>query len=299
MDWSGLPSLSSLRAFESAARHRNFTAAGRELNVSHAAVIQQVRRLEVFLHTPLLHREGAGLSLTREGASLAARLSEGFGVVRDAVSSLMVDEAARPLHLSMTPSFAVSWLMPRLASFRAGYPDIELMLNPSVEVVDVKGGAFDLAIRFGKGDWPGLEVELLVPSAFVVVAARHLVDRTPVAAHEDLMQLPWLHELGNDELTRWLAARGVRVENKHNVTHLPGYLLRSAILDCQGVGCMARVFVEDDIRAGRLVVLFEDDASAPTGYHLVYQPGVMRPALKAFVTWIRRTAGEETGRGQG
>lgn len=293
MDWSALPSLSCLKAFESAARHRSYTAAGREMNVSHAAVLQQVRRLESCLDMPLMQRDGSRLSLTQEGAALAARLSEGFGIVHDAVSALIAQEADRPLRISMTPSFAVRWLMPRIASFRAENPDIELMLNPSVDLVDIKGGTFDLAIRFGTGGWPGLDEELLVPSNFVVVAARELVDREKIETLEDLMRVPWLQELGTDEFIRWLGVRGVKVENKHDITHLPGHMLLDALRDGQGIGSVARVFVEEEVRAGRLVVLFEEDPAVPTGYRLVYRPGVMRPALKSFTSWLRRAARED------
>lgn len=290
MNAPALPSLSCLKAFESAARHRSYTAAGAEVNVSHAAVLQQVRRLEAFLGTPLMQRDGAGLSITPEGAALATRLTEGFGIINDAVTDLIVHEADRPLHVSMTPSFAVRWLMPRIATFRAWNPDIELMLNPSVDLVDIKGGTFDLGIRFGTGGWPGLEGELLVPSNFVVVAARDLVERERIKTLDDLMRVPWLQELGTDEFVRWLAVRGVRAENKHDITHLPGHMLLEALRDGQGIGSVARVFVEDEVRAGRLVILFEEDPDVPTGYHLVYRSGVMRPALKTFVAWLRRAA---------
>ena len=290
MNWSALPSLSCLRAFESAARHGSYTAAGREMNVSHAAIIQQVRRLESFLDTPLMQRDGSRISTTPDGAALAMRLTEGFGIVHDAVTDLIAHNADRPLHISMTPSFAVRWLMPRIASFRAENPDIELMLNPSVDLVDIRGGTFDLGIRFGTGGWPGLEEELVVPSNFVIVAARDLVERERIETLEDLMRVPWLQELGTDEFKQWLAVRGVRVENKHDITHLPGHMLLDALRDGQGIGAVAHVFVEDEVKAGRLVVLFEEDPEVPTGYRLVYRPGAMRPALKTFVAWIRRMA---------
>ncbi|MEM0944316.1 MAG: LysR family transcriptional regulator, partial [Pseudomonadota bacterium] len=152
-----LPSLASLRAFEAAARHLGFSAAGRELNVSHAAVAQQVRGLEAFLGLKLVARAGRGLELTPEGVLLADHLAEGFGKISSGIQQLTEAESARPLHITMTPSFAIGWLMPRLPLFREAHPEVELMVNPTVNVVSLADAGYDLAIRFGRGPWPGLE----------------------------------------------------------------------------------------------------------------------------------------------
>ncbi|MBA5777600.1 LysR family transcriptional regulator [Stappia sp. F7233] len=297
MSWAGLPSLSLLRAFEAAARHRSFTAAGRELNVTYVAVAQQVRRLEAHLGVSLIYRDGRSLALTNEGLRLAAALGDGLDIMKTAVRELLETEDLRPLQVTLTPSFAVSWLMPRIGLFRAKYPDIELMLNPSAEVVDMSRDGYDLAIRFGSGDWPGVDVELLLGSRLVMVAAPSLLRGKPVETPEDLLRLPWLQELGTGELGTWLAARGVRAVNKKNITHLPGYMLLPAVREGQGVGGVARVFVEDEIRSGRLVVLFEDgNEDTPVGYYLVRRKGPMRPPLKRFVSWLRSMAREDEAR---
>ena len=299
MDWSGLPPLASLRAFEAAARHRSHSAAARELNVSHAAVAQQVRALEAFLGLRLAARAGRGLALTPEGEALAAGLTEGFGRVGQAVRALSAAELARPLNITMTPSFAVSWFLPRLALFRAAHPEIDLMVNPTGEVVDLVNGPWDAAIRFGAGQWPGLESEPLLRSPFVIVAAPRLIDGRRIETPEDLLDLPWLQEIGTDEVRRWLAGRGIALPPAAHITHLPGWMLLSSVREAHGVAVAARVFVEEDLAAGRLVVLFEEAAGegAPTGYHLVRRPGVQRPAVKAFLGWMRRTAAAESGAG--
>ncbi|MDF1720894.1 MAG: LysR family transcriptional regulator [Minwuia sp.] len=292
MDWSGMPPLATLRSFEAAARHLNFTSAGREMNVTHAAVSQQVRRLEDRLGVSLMVREGRGLALTDDGARLAWQLSDGFGTLQQAIADFTDNEAMRALKVTVTPIFATSWLMPRIADFRAGHPDIELMLNPTFELIDLKRDNYDLAIRYGIGRWPRLESEPLIPSSFVVVAATSLVGGRKIETPADAAKLPWLQELGTDELKIWMARRGVVVERKTDITHMPGFMIPSALRDGQGVACTARVFVEDDIQSGRLMVLFEDDDDAenPAGYHMVWQPGPMRPPLKAFVTWLKGVA---------
>lgn len=297
MDHSGLPTLSTLRAFEAAARHASFSAAGRELNVTHAAISQQVRRLEAELGLPLIRRAGRGLALTPGGAELGRRLSEGLGVMRAAVAAAMQGEAQRPLQVTMTPIFAVSWMMPRIGQFRVEHPGIELMLNPTPWMVDIDLTGYDLAIRYGSGDWPGLECEPFVPTNFVVVATPDLVAGRRIREPADLRDLPWVQEFGTDELALWLRRRGVTVEGKTDVAHLPGYMLQAALRRGDGVGCTTRVFVEEDIAAGTLVVLFEDAGDMGTGYHLVRPRGEIRPPLAKLIAWLKREAAATAGNG--
>jgi LysR family glycine cleavage system transcriptional activator len=175
MDWTHLPPLSALRAFATVAEEGTLSAAGRRLNVSHAAVSQQVRSLEDWFGCKLVRREGRGVGLTDEGRQLAGQLETAFRGIRKAVDELAQAGHVRPLQVTMTPAFAVNWLMPRLSEFRHLHPGIELMLNPNGELVDPQPGGVDLAIRYGGGAWPGVESELLFRSPMVVVAARSLV----------------------------------------------------------------------------------------------------------------------------
>ncbi|MXN63852.1 LysR family transcriptional regulator [Stappia sp. GBMRC 2046] len=199
MGWEGLPSLSVLRAFEAAARHGSFSAAGRELNVTHAAVAQQVRRLEEHLGMSLIYREGRGICLTPEGAELSASLSESLENIRSSVMSVLGRDRDRALHVSVTPAFASGWLVSRLGEFRDENPDIELKLHASPKVADLKRDGFDLTIRFGKGVWPGVESELLFKSKYVMVAAPGLVEGRKISRPADLLDYPWLQDLGADE----------------------------------------------------------------------------------------------------
>lgn len=286
-----LPSLAALRAFEAAARTLSFSDAGREMNVSHAAVAQNVRKLEVELGRALMTRAGRGLALTADGALLAHGLSEGFGTIRAAIDRFAQDDAARPLRITMTPNFAVGFLIPRLSEFRREHPEIALDLDPSARVVDLTQEPFDLAIRYGDGKWPGLETTRLVASPKAIVAAPDLVAGRDVRTPEDLLALPWLQEQGTNEIRDWLADRGVRDRDWPVSLHLPGYMIYPALLQGQGVALTAKIFVEDDIAAGRVILLFEDsDRGGTVGYHLARRPGPERPALRAFARWLRREA---------
>jgi LysR family transcriptional regulator, glycine cleavage system transcriptional activator len=284
-----MPSLNALRAFAALAESGSFTAAGAALNVSHAAVSQQVRALEERLGASLVRREGRRVALTADGARLAAALDTAFLSIRRAVDELTGADATRPLQVTMTPSFAVSWLMPRISEFRHRHPEIELMLNPTSEIVELSPGGVDVAIRFGDGQWPGLRSELLLGTSFVVVGARSLIGDRAITEPEQILGLPWLQELGTNEISNWLRRRGVVSPKVENVTHLPGYMVLEGLRAGEGITATARAFVERDVAEGRLVVLFED-LRPGTGYFIVTRPGVMRPPLKAFVAWLRRHA---------
>lgn len=286
MDWRDMPSLSSLRAFSAVAECLSYSAAGRSLNVSHAAISQQMRTLEAFLGVRLVVREGRGVALTMEGRELARSLNDGFSTIRRAVDALSRADATRPVHVTMTPAFAVSWLMPRIAEFRHRHPDIELMLNPTAELVDFSPGGVDIAIRFGDGRWPGLESEPLLLTNFVIVAATSLVGTEPFPDPARIYEFPWLQEYGTNELALWLDRQGVVSKRNLNVLHLPGHMMLDGLMRGEGVTATARAFIEPEIQSGLLRVLFEDVRDG-SGYHIVTQPGVQRASVKAFVGWLR------------
>jgi LysR family glycine cleavage system transcriptional activator len=286
MDWRSLPPLSSLRAFAAFTETGSVQKAGDALGVSHAAVSQQIRSLEGHMGITLVDRSSRALELTTEGCQLAEALTEGFGVIDRTVATLTGADAERPVHISTTQLFATTWLMPRLTDFQAKHPNIDLMVNPSAQLSDPGPGGFDLALRFGAGDWPGLDSEMLVPTDIVVTAAPSLVADRVIADPCDLVDLPWLQELGTDESTDWLRSHGVTEGRARSLLHVPGNLMLDGALAGQGVMSSAMSSVEPLVREGRLQILFRDKGD--TGYHIVTRPGVMRPPAKAFVNWLRR-----------
>ena len=289
MDWRSLPSLSALRAFSALAQTGNFTRAGESLNVSHAAVSQHVRALESELGIALVIRNGKSCALTPDGSRLAISLEAAFSDIGDTIATLRGASDARPLQVTLTPAFAMRWLMPRISEFRQRHPEHELMLNPTAEVVDLLPGGVDVAIRFGHGKWPGLDAELLFPTTHAIVAARSLVGSRRIECPEDILDLPLLQEYGTNEMTLWLRNRGVIAPKFKNITHLPGYMALEGLMNGDGISAVARALVEPEISSGRLVVLFED-GDEESGYHIGTRPGVLRPAAKAFVRWSRNAA---------
>lgn len=290
MNWNGIPPLASLRAFEAAGRCLNYSAAGRELNVSHAAITQQVKALENHLGFRLASRAGKGIELTPEGQFLFDHLSRGFAVIAEGLSELSTTEAERPVHVTMTPSFAANWFMPRMQLFRASHPETDLTINPTPDLIDLRNARCDVAIRFGTGDWHNVDTELLLPSNFVIVSAPDLLPDDWNGNPQDFLRLPWLEELGSDEVGHWMAEQGLVMPVSTHITSLPGYMMLTALRNGQGVAAAARILVEEDLAEGRLMILHETSRENTSGYHLVQQSGIQRPAVKQFVRWIRREA---------
>ena len=288
MDWLRLPPLASLRAFSAFAERRSVVEAGAALNVSHAAISQQLRALEKHLGVALLDRSGKALALTADGEHLARALHLGFGAIETAVRDIARTGSERPVHVSLTPSFAASWLMPRLPMFRAAHPRIDLVLDPTPDLVELRPGGIDVAIRYGDGGWSGVEASMLLQTPMVIVAAPSLLKGKTDWSPTELAQLPWLEEIGTTEATTWLAQRNAGPARGAGRTELPGNLVLDGLRAGQGVTVTVRHFVEADINAGRLVELYaEPDAR---GYHIITAKSPLRPAVKAFVGWLRRLA---------
>lgn len=288
MDWHSLPPLTALRAFAALAETGSVNEAGEKLNVSHAAISQQVKALEAHMGISLVDRSGRSLALTHEGQELAEALSVGFGAIARTVEALTGADADRPLQISTTQLFAVSWLMPRLKDFQDRHPEIDLMINPTPDVVDLAACGIDVALRFGTGDWPGLDSEMLVPTDVVVVASPDLVGDADITDPSALLDYPWLQEPGREEAADWLYSHGVTEGRVKRMTIVPGSLLLDGARGGQGMIVATTSTVEADIASGRLRVLFRDKGD--TGYFMVTRPGVLRPPAKAFVSWLRRQA---------
>lgn len=286
IDWRGFHSLTQLRAFEAAARLQGFSQAARELNVTHAAVAQQVRALEAGLNCELIYREGRGLKLTASGDKLAQALADGFGLIERAVAELVNDTGKSPLHLTMTPAFATQWLMPRLGDFWTKYPEIPLLLHPEQRVVDLRRDGIDLGIRFGSGKWPGVEAEFLASARYAIVAAPELLEGRTELSNREMSAMPWVIEQDWPEALAWLKKRGLKPDAMQ-ITLMPNEELALAAAR-QGLGLHveAIALVEQDVEEGNLVILSQitDDTLA---YYIVTKPGPKRPELKTFVRWLK------------
>ncbi|MBP4000033.1 MULTISPECIES: transcriptional regulator GcvA [Pseudomonas] len=269
-----LPSLNGLRAFECAARHMSFTRAAEELNVTQTAISHQIRRLEDELGVRLFMRLKDGLALTEEGNAYLPGIRSAFLELRYSTEKLLESSNNSVLTISTLVSVASKWLLPRLPSFREAHPDIDVRISASTEWVDFRKGGIDAAIRYGDGNWPGLRADWLMSDEIFPVCSPRLLTgdkplNTPVdLAHHPLLQVSgvtandwndWLHAAGQPPLT----AKGPRL------TFDLAMMAVQAAIDGQGV-CIGRsTYVDDDLRAGRLVAPFDLRLKSASGFYLV------------------------------
>src|SRR6202049_2102497 len=184
---NNLPPLSALRAFEAAARHMSFSKAADELSVTPAAISHQVHALEEDLGVRLFNRLNRSVELTASARVLLPGLSEAFAGIQSSVRRLRAHNDTGTLTVTASPSFAAKWLVPRLHRFQTASPEIDVRISATDEVVDLNRGDFDIAIRYGGGRYPGLDVEpLLKNEVFPACSPRLLENGPPLRTPDDL-----------------------------------------------------------------------------------------------------------------
>jgi LysR family glycine cleavage system transcriptional activator len=288
MDWLKLPALNSLRAFSAVAETGSYTLAADRLNVTHAAVSQQVKALEKRLGVALVMRMGRGIQLTSDGVLFARELEIGFATIGRGVERLSEDVANRPVQVTMSPAFAVEWLMPRIAEFQIENPKITLMLNPTSEVVELKPGGIDVAIRYRDRRRPHRDVEPVLISDMIVIGTPSLVGSRDLRDPASLVDLPWLQELGTNEAADWFTYHGVVPDRSLMVNHMPGNLIMDAVRRGDGITYTARAFFRDDLETGKVVELFSESLF---GVYYIQTPlEHRRPAVTMFLDWLMSKA---------
>lgn len=286
-----LPPLNGLRAFEAAARHLSFTRAAEELHVTQAAVSHQIKGLEERLGMRLFRRLNRSLLLTDEGQRLFLAARDAFERLAEAIEGLRARDTGGPLTVSVLPSFAAKWLVPRLSRFQERYPDIDLRITALERLVDLVRDDVDVAIRFGSGKWPGVRAEMILEDRVTPVCSPALAERLREPA--DLAHVTLLHETMEPmrnfpDWAAWLRAAGVTgVDVSRGLRFSHTHILLQAAIDGRGVALGQSPLAADDLAAGRLVAPF--DLSLPVGYayYLVYLPeAAERPKIKAFREWV-------------
>ena len=283
-NWYKLPSLSALRAFEATARTGSFANAARALNVTQAAVAQQVRGLEAELGVALARRAGRTIVLTDAGSRFAERLGDGFSTIASGVEELVAGEKGLPLQASVTSFIAQSVVLPRIHEFWQSHPDIQVLMMPSLEPVDIAAMGFDLAIRatVGAPDWPGLNVEFLCESQLIVVAAPDLIGTEP----PDLSRMPWIFTRGRDYEEKRLRSIGLDPRSLKNIELGSTSYEISAAIQGLGLTITPRILVRDDLEAGRLCEV-PAKGLRKLNYFAVTPKGPVRPQARKFIEWLK------------
>jgi LysR family transcriptional regulator, glycine cleavage system transcriptional activator len=243
--------LTALRSFEAAGRLSSFTAASEELFVSQAAISRQIRQLETMLGKPLFERHHRSVTLTQTGQSLLDVLTSSFDMIGGVMDGIASTPARRHVKVSCEPAFASNWLGPHLPDFHHRHPDIDVLVESDMRIIEFRANEAELAVRFGRSDesWPRTQAHRLTGVEMSPVLSPNLLHKgPPIRTPEDLLNFPLLHE---DDRALWGAW-----------------------------------FAADDIAAGRLVRPF-DLAIAYGAYHLVARNfSRLSPAAAIFAAWI-------------
>ena len=293
-----LPPLPAVRAFEAAARHGGFQSAGEELHVSAGAVAHQVKQLENWLGVILFQRLARGVVLTPAGRQYAEALRPLLNGLAEASEAVKRHGDERVVTVTSVPSLVARWLMPRLGQLREQHPEIDMRVLASLHPVDFAREGVDVAIRLGKGPYPGLKSDVLLEEWFSAVCSPAFKAAAPdLREPSDLLRYPLLHDEVEMRIpeevswARWLQAFGVHYSGAARPSFSHTYLTLEAAANGQGVAIAAEAFIEEDLRSGRLVRLFPQRVLGPYRFHLLRPAeSEARPAVKAFCDWIKREA---------
>jgi len=279
--------MQALRAFEATARLRSLTKAAESLHLTHGAISHQIKSLESDLGARLVERAGRGIRLTDEGERFASRVRVAFAELAAAVQEVAERANPRQLRVSVVPSFAARWLLPRIGRFFAAYPDIDLDVRANMVNVDFQRDDDDLAIRYGYGDWPGLTVEHLLDDGFFPVCSPRIAGGRLPARPEDLSRYTLLRS--DDEFWKpWFEAAGLDwPEPARGPIFNDSAHLMQAAAEGQGIALARRCLLGNDVRNGVLVRLFDIDVPVPRKYYLVYPRRTANSAkLASFRQWL-------------
>ena len=290
-----LQPLSSLRSFEAVARQLSFSRAADELNVTPGAVSQQIRTFEERLGVRLFDRTKRSVSLTQAAARMLPDVQAGLDLLSRACSNQALPVGERTLTISVAPSFAFKWLLPRLPSFHDQHPDIELRISATVELADFRRDGIDLAIRLGHGRYAGLQAEPLFSEALTPLCSpKILKGKGRLKTPEDLRKHRIIHDTsipGQGEHSawdKWLALAGAKhFSARRGVRFTLAELAMQAAIDGAGIVLGRLVLAEGDIAAGRLVRPFKIALPLDVSYFLVRsEDAAPRPKLLHFRSWL-------------
>ncbi len=291
-----LPPLNALRVFDAAARHLSFTKAAEELFVTQAAVSHQIKSLEDFLGLKLFRRRNRSLLLTEDGQSYYLDIKEIFSALADATRRLQSRSAKGALTVSLLPSFAIQWLVPRLSSFNAAWPGVDVLIQAVDREEDKLADDVDVGIFYGRGNWPGLRVEKLYAEYLLPVCAPALLSGAhPLKAPEDLANHTLLHDASRRDWQAYIRQLGL---NHINVQQGPIFshsaMVLQAAIHGQGVALANNVMAQTEIEAGRLACPFNDVLVSKNAFYLVCHDSQAEVGkIAAFRQWIIARAASE------
>lgn len=294
-----LPPLLSLRAFEAAARRLSFSLAAQELFVTQSAVSHQIQKLEADLGVALFERRTRAIELTPEGRAYYDKVHAAFELLRIGTREIRVqaDERAT-LTVGILASFATRWLAPRLHAFSAAHPGIDLQLRPEIALADVSSGEVDVAIRYGRGGWPGVRSQQLMSERLSLVCVPSLLDgkRRP-RKPQDLLRFPFLasYSTHSFEWEVWAHRFGLDLTQAQRVQLHDYNIVVEAALAGQGIAMGRHRLIAQQLASKALVEALPDAVldDPRIGWWLVTRKGALGDPASAFRAWLMQIAGQD------
>ncbi|WP_404971266.1 LysR substrate-binding domain-containing protein [Vibrio campbellii] len=285
-----LPPLNSLKAFEATARLQSFTKAAEELNVTRAAVSQQVKSLEAYLDATLFERNGAQLNLTQAAHEYLPVVSHVFQSLSAATQHLFSRQQQAQLTLHVAHSFCSQWLMPRLADFHRQNPKISFKVSTTANAMPSNSDIADVEIINGYGEWQSQQAIQLTRENWIVVASPGFLNLNPVRDLADLTRLPKLATGGYQETWQcWLEQQGYQGTSIKLTGEFEHSLLAiEAAVNQLGVLLVRDLLVEDHLQQGTLVKVGEWSMPSRGAHHMIIRDEE-KPHVKAFVDWIMKS----------
>lgn len=286
--------LQALRTFVEVGQRGSIKAAAQALHVTSGAVSQQIRLLEDRLGMALFTRHRQGVRFTEAGARVHPLLLEAFAQIDTAVSTLHTLKDRQTLTVSTVATFAASWLVPRLGRFNQLHPHIEVRVEATSNLVDLRHDRVDVALRHGLGNYPGLDVTPLMAPVLVPVASPGLVaGGGPLKQPQDCLAYPLLHDSDRADWPLWFTAQGAAEDPRaeRGTAFEDDYLLIRAAVAGQGLALVPQQYAREEMAAGRLVQVLDLPWPARFAYYLVTLPDArQRPQVQAFAEWIKQEA---------
>lgn len=285
-----LPPLNSLKAFEATARLQSFTKAAEELNVTRAAVSQQVKSLEACLDATLFERNGAQLNLTQAAHEYLPVVSHVFQSLSAATQHLFSRQQQAQLTLHVAHSFCSQWLMPRLADFHRQHPKISFKVSTTANAMPSNSDIADVEIINGYGEWQSQQAIQLTRENWIVVASPGFLHLNPVRDLADLIRLPKLATGGYQETWQcWLEQQGYQGTSIKLTGEFEHSLLAiEAAVNQLGVLLVRDLLVEDHLQQGTLVKVGEWSMPSRGAHHMIIRDEE-KPHVKAFVDWVMQS----------
>ena len=288
-----MPPLNHLRAFEAAVRHESFTKAAHELNVTQGAISRHIRDLEDYLGFKLFQRINNTLQVPRESRQFADALTKSFDQIHRASQELKLSKRRTILTVRGYTNFIVRWLIPRLPEFQARHPKVEIRISAGREEADFSTDDIDLAIRFGRGNWPGLHSDFLFSMDMVPVCSPALMQRLELKRPEDVLRTTvYNSHLRRDEWLQWFKlVSDLPFKPVSEVLTEDLAVAHQCVISGMGMGLTQRHYVIEDIAAGRLVIPFDVPLRNESGFYVVCPvEQITQPKNAAFREWLLSVA---------